>query len=133
MKEMIYKKDSERCLLYNNIYKGFHYYIISYGTHPCAYIEIPIKSFLYGKGYMEIEDDYCINVHGGLTYASDYLRISDNTILENSWFIGWDYAHISDYNGLYHEYEILNDGTKKWTTEEINEECKNVIEQIINL
>lgn len=133
MKEMIYKKDSERCLLYNNIYKGFHYYIISYGTHPCAYIEIPIKSFLYGKGYIEIEDNYDINVHGGLTYASDYLRISDNTIMENSWFIGWDYAHISDYDGSYDEYGILNDGTKKWTTEEINEECKNVIEQIINL
>lgn len=133
MKEMIYKKDSEICLLYNNIYNGFHYYIISYGTHPCAYIEIPSKSNLYGKGYMEIEDDYDINVHGGLTYARDYLRLSDNVTIENSWFIGWDYAHICDYNGIYETYSVLNDNCKKWTTEEIMEECKNVIKQIINL
>ncbi len=44
MKEMIYEPTKKIELLYNDIYKGYHFYIISYGTHPCCYVEIPSKS-----------------------------------------------------------------------------------------
>ena len=54
-------------------------------------------------------------------------------VKSENWFIGWDYAHCGDYCG-YEEYmpeSIITYG-KKWTTEEIIEECKNAIDQIID-
>ncbi len=69
-----------------------------------------------------------IDVHGGLTYSSDKLYIGINTVLDNSWFIGWDYAHLGDYVSF-----IDCIGDKKWTTNEMIEECKNVINQIIDI
>lgn len=125
MKEMIYESTKKRELLYNDIYRGYHFYIISYGTHPCCYVEIPSKSKIFKMSYLDIES---IDVHGGLTYSSDYLCIGINTVLNNSWFIGWDYAHLGDYIG-YFDYI----GDKKWTTNEMIEECKNVINQIIDI
>ena len=125
MKEMIYEVNSKRELLYNGIYKEHHFYIISYGTHPCCYVEIPYKSKIFKISYMDIES---IDVHGGLTYSSDKLYIGNNTILNNSWFIGWDYAHFDDYVSFLDSI----DG-KKWTTAEMIDECKNVINQIIDI
>lgn len=125
MKEMIYKETNEIELLYNDIYKEHHFYIISYGTHPCCYVEIPSKSKIFKEDYWDLES---IDVHGGLTYSSKDLHIGINTILNNSWFIGWDYAHLDDYIGF-----LDSIGGKKWTTNEMIEECKNIINQIIEI
>lgn len=126
-REMRYSDESKVQLLYNDIYKGFHYYILNLGTHPTAYVEIPKEHVLYSMSYIDIEDsEYYIDVHGGLTYSSDSLRIGEDTSLKNSWFIGWDYAHLGDYLG----YDLVKSTDKKWTTLEIIEECKKVIEQI---
>ena len=93
--------------------------------HGHQYIEIPKEHFLFGKSYLDIE---YIDVHGGLTYSSDSLIIGENSIIKNSWFIGWDYAHLNDYCGCFNSE--LNKLAKKWTTSEINEECKKVIDII---
>lgn len=127
MKKMIYSSKPKREILYEGKYNGYQFYILNFGIHPTAYIEIPKEHKLYGKQFEKIYDmGIDINVHGGLTY-------SDSKLLgnENSWFIGWDYAHYLDYEG----YEIdlpleLRTGGKKWTTEEIFEEVKIAIEQI---
>ena len=129
MKQMKYQKNRKIELLYNAIYKNYHYYILNLGTHPTAYVEIPKEHKLYGKDYNNID----IDVHGGLTYSNDKLFISQFTILDNSWFLGWDYAHCYDYSGYYEADDFLNTQAKKWTTEEIIEECKNAIDQIIDL
>lgn len=126
-KEMIYQYDRKVELLFNDIFKGYHYYILSLGTHPTAYIEIPKTSFLYKKDYDEISN---IEVHGGFTYGREYLYISENTKMNDSWFIGWDYAHLDDYVDNY--FPIFEDRGKKWTTEEIIKECQSVINQIID-
>ena len=126
MKPMIYQKDRKIELLYKDNYKGYNYYILNLGTHPTAYIEIPKGHLLYAKNYNEID----IDVHGGLTYSDNHLQILEN----GNWFIGWDYAHFYDYMPLYDE--IIDESgikLKKWTTEEIIEECKDVIEQIIRI
>ena len=68
-----------------------------------------------------------IDVNGGLTYSDNKLM----GISSDNWFIGWDYAHAYDYMGYYTEGEFLAEETKKWTTEEIIDECKNAIDQII--
>ena len=131
MKEMIYKSEQKREVLDSGYCFGFRYYILSLGSHPTAYVEIPVNHLLYRKYYMEIEDmGIDIDVHGGLTYSSDYLFLENGKELEG-WFIGWDYNHYSDYSG------ILNfrpkDELKKWTTKEIQEEVMSVCHQLNNL
>lgn len=125
IKQMVYQKDRKIELLYKGNYKGYNYYILNLGTHPTAYIEIPKGHKLYQKNY----DDIYINVHGGLTYSDDNLM----GIKSENWFIGWDYAHYDDYVGFYEDLpdSLKNNNLKRWTTEEIIEECKNGIEQII--
>lgn len=98
-------------------YKNFDYYIYSFGTHPCAYVDV-------GNTSLDHVDYYDINIqcHGGLTYSEETLHDLDT----RSWFIGWDYAHYGDRLGDFF-------GGKKWTVKEITEECKSVIEQVIKI
>ena len=126
IKEMVYQKDRKIELLCKDKYKNYNYYVLNLGTHPTAYVEIPKGHKLFGINYMDIEDS--IDVHGGLTYSDNELM----GIKSESWFIGWDYAHAGDYCG-YEEYipKSVRTYGKKWTTEEIIEECKNAINQII--
>ena len=68
-----------------------------------------------------------ISCHGGLTYSEEYLR----TVDKKGWFIGWDYAHYCDFLGYELEMPIyIRTNGKKWTTYEIINECKQVIDQI---
>lgn len=134
IREMKYSRENIRELLCNGIYKGYHFYVLNLGSHPTAYVEIPKTSKLFGKHY----DDIDILVHGGLTYSNDELKISSNTTMANSWFIGWDYAHAGDYCGYMedikewgiHTLSSLED-EKKWTTEEMIKDCICVIDQLI--
>lgn len=128
IKKMEYQKTRKIELLYDAIYRNYHFYILNLGTHPTAYVEIPKNNKLYGIEYHDID----INVHGGLTYSGDHLCIAKDNVLQG-WFIGWDYAHCYDYAGYYNEDEFLAKQTKKWTTKEIIEECKYVINQLCEI
>ena len=78
-KEMVYKKcdyGNYRELLYEDTYKDYNYYIMNYGSHPCAYIMIPYNHKYSYTDYNNI-DDY-IDVHGGFTYSEDHLIIGNN-------------------------------------------------------
>lgn len=104
-------------------YKNFDYYVLNLHTHPTAYVDVtdsPLNEVFYG--------DIDISCHGGFTYSASSLK----TVDKKGWFIGWDYAHYGDYidygNAALNNM-FLND--KKWTTEEIVEECKNVINKIV--
>lgn len=98
-------------------YKNFNYYIYSLGTHPCAYVDVGNTSLdHFDYDYIDIQ------CHGGLTYSNKTLHDLDF----ESWFIGWDYAHYGDHLGC-------SSGGKKWTIKEIEEECKDVIEQVIKI
>lgn len=123
IKSMVYtEKRHEPKQLVCNEYKGYKYYILSLGTHPCAYVDVS-STKLNGVEYGNIE----IFCHGGLTYSRKYLC----TVEYQGWFIGWDYAHFGDFFGA--DSIFWSPNAKKWTTEEIIEECKDVIEQIIEL
>ena len=109
-------------MLADGEYKGFHFYVLNLGTHPCAYVDVT-ETDLNGKDYTDID----ISCHGGLTYSEEYLH----TVDKKGWFIGWDYAHYGDFAG--HELNMpvyMRTGGKRWTTAEIVEECKQVIDQI---
>ncbi len=129
-KQMIYKTERNLEILCEGTYKDYHFYIMSLGTHPTAYIEIPKTNNLFGKSYDEIYDiGIDIDVHGGLTYSNDTLLCDE----KRAWFIGWDYAHAGDYFGyskLYPNLEEWSVYDKKWTTEEIFEDVVRAIEQI---
>lgn len=124
MKEMIYSvhrlNPAER--IAEGKYKGLTYYVLNLGTHPCAYIDVTDTS-LFGKDYDNID----IECHCGLTYARRNLQ----TIDKIGWFIGWDYAHYCDFCGYELSFPgLLQSHGKMWTTKEIVDECKEVINQI---
>ena len=121
MKEMVYQKNRIKEILSEGEYCGYHVVIVSYGTHPCAYVEIPKNHPYYGKYYGDLD----IDVHGGLTFGSHLSHVLGERGL-NGFYIGWDYAHAGDY------YEGLpfSPHDKKWTTEEIFEDVKSVIHQL---
>lgn len=123
MYSMKYQTERTKQILCRGEYKGFNFVIVSYGTHPCAYVEIPKNHPLYETDYGYID----IDCHGGLTYDGDLLFVDDSL---KGWYIGWDYAHAGDYVG--YMFDNASSKDKKWKTEEIYEEVKKVIEQISN-
>ena len=126
MTEMVYSSkriNPER--IAEGDHKGFHYYVISQGTHPCAYIDVT-KTNLNGIDYNLID----LKCHCGLTYSRNYLVPVDN----EGWFIGWDYAHYCDFAGYEMELpEERRTNGKVWTTEEIVLECKEAIDELVKL
>ena len=113
---MVYEYTGKYEILFSGNYEGYNFYIISMcGKHPCAYVEI--KEHV---DYSELEDE--IDCHWGLTYSGNLKHILG---ANDRWFIGWDYAHCEDYTTLCHDRL-----GKKWTTDEIYEEVKNVIKQL---
>lgn len=129
-KEMVYQKDRKVEVLFKGTYKGYDFYVLSLGTHPTAYVKIPNGHPYFGKSYWNID----INCHGGLTYSENHLYIDKNTKIEG-WFIGWDYAHWGDYISFIGDDEILskNNAMKKWTTDEMIQECLDVIDQLVEV
>ena len=124
MKEMIYsaKRLNPPEMLADGEYKGFHFFVLSFGIHPCAYIDVT-ETDSKGKDYTKID----ISCHFGLTYSREYL----STVDKKGWFIGWDYAHYGDFSGYEPKMPIgIKTGGKKWTTAEIVNECKQVIDQL---
>jgi hypothetical protein len=126
MKEMIYSATrlNPPEMLADGEYKGFHFYVLNLGTHPCAYVDVA-DTDLNGKNYTDID----IACHCGLTYSREYLH----TVDKKGWFIGWDYAHFMDYAGYEENFPVhlRSVDTKKWTTEEMVSQCKEVIDQLV--
>lgn len=91
--------------------------VLSLGTHPCGYVAVPENHPFYEKQYWEIDDQ--IEVHGGLTFGG---RLQGS----NDYWFGWDYAHAGDYTGY---ATFGTNDEKRWTTQEIVDECLNVIKQ----
>ena len=127
VKEMVYTNEHKREVLATGYYFGLLYYVLSLGTHPTAYVKIPKDNWLCTvKNY----DDIPIECHGGITFRDNHLYIADSQEIVGE-FIGWDYAHCTDYAPYYDE--VLSKDTHKWTTKEILEEVKEVCSQIVEL
>lgn len=127
MEEMIYTSKKAIKILQSGIYQGYSYKVISYGTHPCCYVEIPKGNILFKKDYLQ-EELRGINCHGGITF-SDFRDFGKGS----KWYIGWDYNRLRDFNGIYLMPELQEFGhskDKKWKTYELVQDCKKVIEQL---
>ena len=110
-------------ILENGTYKGYEYYIITLGTHPCSYVLLPEGHRYHGKNYNDIP----IDCHFGLTYSRDYL-FQNNIISGGEWVIGWDYSHYTDYFSM-EDYSIPG---YKWTLDELRVEVQSVIDQLVD-
>ena len=121
LNKLYYTREIEkREIVETGYYRSLDYLIVSNGRCPTAYVIIPV-------GWREIIDDDEIDCHGGITYFEDKLDVfplEDGTTS----FIGWDYAHYGDYGVGCSPRE-----GKKWTIEEIEIECKQVIDQILHI
>lgn len=117
---------TDKKILCEGSYKGYEYKIVSYGTHPCAYISCEGKI----KG-LKSYDDFLVPVHGCAIYLGDLGEPTKT-------YVGWDYAHGGDYLGddvVYNGDEEMKEyiaSKKRWTTEEILEEVYSAIDQIVD-
>lgn len=122
MKEIVYSDKLKLEVLYQGNYKGYKFVILNRGYYPTAYVENKL-----GITDMFDERISSVNVHCGFTYCGEaYWDKEDKTS-----YLGWDYGHICDYRG---DMPMLffSENTQ-WTTEEIYEEVKFVIDQLIEL
>lgn len=123
MKEMVYQKNRKIEILYNGEYKGYKFAILNLGTHPTAYVENKNGFPDYDK-----TNELAAYSHGGYTYfGGAYWDKEDKTE-----YLGWDYAHCDDFVGYYTSDSGLW-CTKQWTTAEIYEEVKRVIDYLSTL
>ena len=121
MQEMIYKECRiPPVRLADGVYRGVPFYVLSLGTHPCAYVDIAPMG-------LHVIKERDIDCHGGITYHRKYLATVDH----KGDFLGWDYTHCRDYSGDLPFLDLWH--SKRWTTKEIVAECKNVIDQIVGM
>lgn len=122
---MIYSAMLNQEVLHSGEYKGYKFCILNMGTHPTAYVECKLKNC---NSYDDERLDR-ISVHGGFTFIGEgYWGDRNNK------YLGWDYAHLGDYAGYEEIYSVdsRNSKNKKWTTAEIFEEVKSVINQFVD-
>ena len=136
VKEMIYEPSlyfgqKDAVILADDTYNDTRYVVVSYHTHPCAYIQLNKDLPIFN----DIRDDYnyddlmLSSPHGGITYMSDELGIPylEDNQKEGMVWIGWDYAHAGDY--VDSPFDHYNDD-KKWTTWEIIRDCISTIDEL---
>lgn len=127
MKEMIYSPKQFREILFDGEYKGHKFVILTLGTHPTAYVECKLDNCnSYGDERLDE-----VSVHGGFTFLdSPTWDRSDGTP-----YLGWDYAHYGDYMGYAASFpfDLQESYQRRWTTAEIYEEVKSVIDQLIKI
>lgn len=119
MRRMIYTRNrQEPVVLHKGTSNGYSFAIVSFGTHPCAYVAVPkLQCFTYRLLPP-------IAVHGTITFTNFCPDLG------GVWSIGWDYGHGDDYNGRESLYQKINKHGKKWTVEEIVRDVESVCLQL---
>lgn len=113
LKKMVYATTLLNDILFEGELHGIKCAIISYGTHPCSYINIE-GTFYDAFGY----DSIPLNVHGGLTFEGE--------LFGTDGWVGWDYNQMNDYNPF-------KQCGKKWSTEELIQELRKACKQYAQL
>jgi len=88
-----------------------------------AYVGLPLDHPLAGQSY----DDFRLDVHGGLTYAS----AGGTPSFPAGWYwYGWDYAHSRDLSKLDITYGTGHPGAHDWTIPEVYAETQDAVHQL---
>lgn len=113
-------------------YLRIDYVVYTLGTHPAAYVRVPRNHRLYKVFYNMINEEIAQRKmtppHGWLTFGGELPGHS-------GYWIGWDYAHISDFfdDHLMTGHNDLFDIDRHWTLGEIKEDVKTMIKNLIAL
>lgn len=136
MKEMEYVNSLEPIseVLAAGTCMSIPFYVVSYGNHPCCYIELSAGHPLFGVDYDELPDPVGYIPHGGFTYSEPYLKAINSSEGAGKWYLGWDYGHIGDFCAYmlmpHWQSDPEAEHAKKWTINELVEECIDVIKKI---
>lgn len=103
--EWNYPKDG--CMIGHGRRDGVDYYLYWHSTWWCAYIDVRGTRF-DGTDYDNID----IDCHGGFTYSEPTLP-SDFKGYEQSWYIGWDYAHAGDEDITFYDFSKIEEDVWK--------------------
>jgi len=111
-------------LLVDGTHCGYRYLAVSCGEYPLCYICIPKEKTI------NMNDIRC---HGGVTYDKKTLHwLKEITVMpiayEPGFWIGWDYAHVSDYVSFW-----PGDRGTKYTSEELEQDCIEAINSIVEM
>lgn len=129
MKEMIYTHEEYGEIIEEGTIDGYDWIIVSYGMWPAAYVKLQQDHPYYNKSY----DDMNITAHGDITFAEhEYHPHIDGIEPRKGFWIGWGYDHLKDFTKVHAERQPYP-YEKVWTTEEIFEHVKSVIEQLKNI
>lgn len=119
--EMNYQNGLDKpIVLADGYYQNHKFVILSFGSHPTAYVECKLEDC---DDYMSEKRLEIIDVHGGFTYYGYEYWCN----CKEKKFLGWDYAHAGD---LYYYDGIREMGDKKWSVVEIISEVMDVINQL---
>lgn len=130
MKKVIYGKTWNLTYIADQgEYKGVKYFIVAGGIHPCAYV-------MCDESFVEKHKDEwggldCIHVHGGVTWCEDVSHLRKHPEGYEGMCFGWDYGHIYDWAGYWSDMDNTMWNHRKWTTEEIIDECYYAIDQYL--
>lgn len=129
IKEMKYVDVTRKWeVLYKGKYKEILFLVVSFGTHPCAYLLFDKNHYMYGKDCGQADDVVC--VHGGFTFSrkGDCHQLINSLNYGDKWVLGWDYCHYGDRFGAWF---VPGSENKEWKTTEIIDECRQYIDTII--
>lgn len=132
-KEIVYSASSSSVeVVADGKYRGIRYICLNRGIHPCAYVICdPLFLRAHAKKYDTLD---CIDVHGGIDYIGHVYKLKGlkNHNSEDVCF-GWSYGHAGDWAGYRSDEENQMSGMKKWTIRELVEDCKNAIDQYLEV
>lgn len=134
--DMVYssKRLSPAHILLLGEYKNYNFFILNLGTHPTAYVRVPETHPFYLKHYDDCNPTSPNSLNQIFTFSdssANFAKYLDQPIPEG-WYLGWDYAHLGDWTGLYSDEQNIRLGNRKYTTEEILKDCDAVIEYLIS-
>lgn len=128
LKQMIYGSGKSEVLYHEKDTDGYGITILNIrGSHPCAYVTFPGID-ITGDCEQFWIDDKVVEPHGGFTFLG---TLGDWTRIDDIW-LGWDYAHMGDYtwSGIDISPFRYDVDEKKWTTEEILDEARAILQCI---
>lgn len=112
---------SHQCILARGTYRGWEYLIYSFGTHPAAYVRIPLR---YNPQAVRADEwDYYVDCHGVVTFVGVPKVLRSLPHYNGTYWIGWDYDWETD------QYSTSRKG-KAYTTDDILKDCMAAIEEL---
>ena len=117
MKEMIYGTERETEILFEGTYEGYNFFIVSYGIHPCAYVEIPkewSKELLRTLYVTDGDDENLkyVSIYFDMNYDTGYGVWLGGAVMRYSNENKWDSGYEKAINGVIGTQEYLDEAKK---------------------